>query len=80
MWFLFNVRTNLKFFFYLLSMAYVLKTLNRWFWWENLWIPANCTWADLEDHDGIVFPKPYQLYATIPYAFVMLMVRFLIER
>uniref|UniRef100_A0A674IG51 Ceramide synthase 3 n=1 Tax=Terrapene triunguis TaxID=2587831 RepID=A0A674IG51_9SAUR len=51
-----------------------------WFWWETLWIPANCTWADLEDHDGIVFPKPYQLYATIPYAFVMLMVRFLIER
>uniref|UniRef100_A0A674IJS3 Ceramide synthase 3 n=1 Tax=Terrapene triunguis TaxID=2587831 RepID=A0A674IJS3_9SAUR len=55
-------------------------TLNSWFWWETLWIPANCTWADLEDHDGIVFPKPYQLYATIPYAFVMLMVRFLIER
>ncbi|XP_065414198.1 ceramide synthase 3 isoform X7 [Chrysemys picta bellii] len=61
-------------------MAYVLKTLNSWFWWESLWIPANCTWADLEDHDGIVFPKPYQLYATIPYAFVMLMVRFVIER
>ncbi|TFK13076.1 ankyrin repeat and FYVE domain-containing protein 1 [Platysternon megacephalum] len=74
------MRTNLKFFFYLLSMAYVLKTLNSWFWWESLWIPANCTWADLEDHDGIVFPKPYQLYATIPCAFVMLMVRFLIER
>uniref|UniRef100_A0A8C4W2S8 Ceramide synthase 3 n=1 Tax=Gopherus evgoodei TaxID=1825980 RepID=A0A8C4W2S8_9SAUR len=61
-------------------MAYVLKTLNSWFWWESLWIPANCTWADLEDHNGIVFPKPYHLYATIPYAFVMLMVRFVIER
>ncbi|XP_067411695.1 ceramide synthase 3 [Emydura macquarii macquarii] len=80
MWFLFNVRTKLKLLFLLLRMASILKTLNSWFWWENFWMPANCTWADFEDRDGIVFPKPYQLYATIPYAFVLLMVRFFIER
>uniref|UniRef100_A0A8C9FSL8 Uncharacterized protein n=1 Tax=Pavo cristatus TaxID=9049 RepID=A0A8C9FSL8_PAVCR len=51
-----------------------------WFWWENIWMPINCTWADFVDRDGLVFPKPQQLYATIPYAFVLLVIRFFTER
>ncbi|XP_077174029.1 ceramide synthase 3 [Paroedura picta] len=61
-------------------MAHILKTLNSWFWWENIWMPANCSWANFEDHDGLVFPKPQHLYATIPLAFVMLILRFFVER
>ncbi|KAF4804186.1 lines 1 [Turdus rufiventris] len=64
----------------IVSMAYILKTLNSWFWWENIWMPINCTWADFVDRDGLVFPKPHQLYATIPYAFVLLIIRFFSER
>lgn len=70
----------MKFSLYLLSMAYILKTLNSWFWWENIWMPINCTWADFVDRDGLVFPKPHQLYATIPYALVLLIIRFFSER
>uniref|UniRef100_A0A8C4XJK9 Uncharacterized protein n=1 Tax=Falco tinnunculus TaxID=100819 RepID=A0A8C4XJK9_FALTI len=55
-------------------------TLNSWFWWENIWMPVNVTWAHFVDRDGLVFPKPHQLYATIPYAFVLLIIRFLSER
>ncbi|KAF2973973.1 hypothetical protein EK904_001834, partial [Melospiza melodia maxima] len=62
------------------DMAYILKTLNSWFWWENIWMPINCTWADFVDREGLVFPKPHQLYATIPYAFVLLIIRFFSER
>ncbi|NXC13305.1 CERS3 synthase, partial [Corythaeola cristata] len=58
----------------------ILKTLNSWFWWENIWMPVNVTWAHFVDRDGLVFPKPHQLYATIPYAFVLLIIRFLSER
>ncbi|NXK38564.1 CERS3 synthase, partial [Piprites chloris] len=58
----------------------ILRTLNSWFWWENIWMPINCTWADFVDRDGLVFPKPHQLYATIPYAFVLLIIRFFSER
>ncbi|XP_031411084.1 ceramide synthase 3 [Meleagris gallopavo] len=61
-------------------MAHILKTLNSWFWWENIWMPINCTWADFVDRDGLVFPKPQQLYVTIPYAFVLLIIRFFTER
>ncbi|XP_009955894.1 PREDICTED: ceramide synthase 3 [Leptosomus discolor] len=62
------------------SMAHILKTLNSWFWWENIWMPINVTWAHFVDRDGLVFPKPHQLYATIPYAFVLLIIRFFSER
>ncbi|NXW22338.1 CERS3 synthase, partial [Circaetus pectoralis] len=58
----------------------ILKTLNSWFWWENIWMPVNVTWAHFVDRDGLVFPKPHQLYATIPYAFVLLIIRFFSER
>jgi len=61
-------------------MAHILKTLNSWFWWENIWMPVNVTWAHFVDRDGLVFPKPHQLYATIPYAFVLLIIRFVSER
>uniref|UniRef100_A0A8B9VW44 Ceramide synthase 3 n=1 Tax=Anas zonorhyncha TaxID=75864 RepID=A0A8B9VW44_9AVES len=61
-------------------MAHILKTLNSWFWWENIWMPINVTWAHFVDREGLVFPKPHQLYATIPYAFVLLIIRFLSER
>uniref|UniRef100_A0A670ZKN1 Uncharacterized protein n=1 Tax=Pseudonaja textilis TaxID=8673 RepID=A0A670ZKN1_PSETE len=57
-------------------MHQIIQTAYSWFWWENIWMPANCTWADLEDHNGYIFPKPRQLFATIPYAFVMLVIRF----
>ncbi|XP_054858726.1 ceramide synthase 3 isoform X2 [Eublepharis macularius] len=61
-------------------MAHILKTLNNWFWWEDIWMPENCSWANFEDRDGMVFPKPHHLYATIPFAFVMLLIRFFVER
>ncbi|XP_060611650.2 ceramide synthase 3 isoform X2 [Anolis sagrei] len=61
-------------------MQHILTVLNNWFWWEDMWMPKNCSWANFKDHDGYVFPKPQQLLATIPYAFVMLAIRFFLER
>uniref|UniRef100_A0A8D0H0Z5 Ceramide synthase 3 n=1 Tax=Sphenodon punctatus TaxID=8508 RepID=A0A8D0H0Z5_SPHPU len=39
----------------------------HWFWWDNIWLPGNVTWANFEDRNGYIFPKPYQLCASIPY-------------
>nr|XP_020637401.1 ceramide synthase 3 isoform X1 [Pogona vitticeps] len=61
-------------------MKHILTVLNSWFWWENIWMPANCSWTNFDDRSGYVFPKPQQLFATIPYAFVMLAIRFFVER
>uniref|UniRef100_A0A670JAB5 Protein Lines homolog 1-like n=1 Tax=Podarcis muralis TaxID=64176 RepID=A0A670JAB5_PODMU len=61
-------------------MAHIIKFVNSWFWWENIWMPANCSWSDYEDRNGYIFPKPHQLLVTIPYAFGMLALRFFVER
>ncbi|XP_033022739.1 protein Lines homolog 1-like isoform X1 [Lacerta agilis] len=61
-------------------MAHIIKFVNSWFWWENIWMPANCSWANFEDQNGYVFPKPRQLLVTIPYTFGILAIRFFVER
>lgn len=55
-------------------------TLYEWFWWDNIWLPVNLTWADLEDKEGRVYAKASHLYVTVPYAFIFLLVRYLFER
>ncbi|OXB72321.1 UNVERIFIED_CONTAM: hypothetical protein H355_015620 [Colinus virginianus] len=57
----------------------MFRTLYGCFWWERLWLPANLTWADLEDRDGRIYAKASDLYATIPLAFLFLIVRHLFE-
>lgn len=63
----------------ILSPLSMFQTLYSYFWWERLWLPANLTWADLEDRDGRVYAKASDLYITIPLAFLFLIVRHLFE-
>ncbi|XP_054916020.1 ceramide synthase 2-like isoform X2 [Poeciliopsis prolifica] len=58
----------------------MLDSLYQWFWWDKLWLPAELSWADLEDKDGLVYAKASHLYVTVPYAFSLLLVRYLFER
>ncbi|NWQ84322.1 CERS2 synthase, partial [Columbina picui] len=57
----------------------MLQTLYSCFWWERLWLPANLTWADLQDRDGRVYAKASDLYVTLPLALLFLVVRHLFE-
>uniref|UniRef100_A0A8B9YWC4 Ceramide synthase 2 n=1 Tax=Buteo japonicus TaxID=224669 RepID=A0A8B9YWC4_9AVES len=57
----------------------MFQTLYSYFWWERLWLPANLTWADLEDRDGRVYAKASDLYITLPLAFLFLVIRHLFE-
>lgn len=57
----------------------MFQTLYSYFWWERLWLPANLTWADLEDRDGRVYAKASDLYITLPLALLFLVVRHLFE-
>ncbi|XP_035498490.1 ceramide synthase 2 [Scophthalmus maximus] len=58
----------------------MLQTLSDWLWWERLWLPANVSWSDLEDGEGRVYAKPSQLYAALPCAVSLLLVRYVFER
>ncbi|XP_062316649.1 ceramide synthase 2 [Osmerus eperlanus] len=58
----------------------MVQSISEWLWWERLWLPANLSWSDLEDRDGRVYAKPSHLHAALPYAFVLLIIRYLFER
>ncbi|XP_068954250.1 ceramide synthase 4-like [Petaurus breviceps papuanus] len=54
----------------------MLATLYKLFWKDEYWIPPGYTWADLEDSDGITYPHPKDLLATIPLTFVLMIIRY----
>uniref|UniRef100_A0A667YBV6 Ceramide synthase 3b n=1 Tax=Myripristis murdjan TaxID=586833 RepID=A0A667YBV6_9TELE len=58
----------------------MLAMVSEWLWWERLWLPANVSWSDLQDHEGRVYAKPSHLYAVVPCALCLLLVRYLFER
>ena len=58
----------------------MVQSISEWLWWERLWLPANLSWSDLEDRDDRVYAKPSHLYAALPYAFFLLIIRYLFER
>uniref|UniRef100_A0A3Q3W8H0 Uncharacterized protein n=1 Tax=Mola mola TaxID=94237 RepID=A0A3Q3W8H0_MOLML len=58
----------------------MLQTLGKWLWWERLWLPANVSWSDLTDSEDRVYAKASHLYAALPCALCMLLVRYAFER
>lgn len=58
----------------------MMQTVSQWLWWDRLWLPANVSWSDLEDNEGRVYAKASQLYAALPCALCLLLVRYLFER
>lgn len=58
----------------------MLQTVHDWLWWDRLWLPENVSWSDLEDGDGRVYAKATHLYAALPCALCLLLVRLAFER
>lgn len=61
-------------------MFRMLSRLSELIWADWIWFPEGHGWADLEDHDGKVFPKPKDLWATVPIALCFLVIRQIFER
>ncbi|XP_051062442.1 protein Lines homolog 1 isoform X1 [Phodopus roborovskii] len=63
-----------------LQLTRMFQTLREWFWSERFWLPPTIKWSDLEDHDGFIFVKASHLYMTIPYALLLVIVRYFFEK
>ncbi|KAI4535605.1 hypothetical protein MG293_014831 [Ovis ammon polii] len=63
-----------------LKLTRMFQTFKEWFWLERFWLPPTIKWSDLEDHDGLIFVKPSHLYMTIPYAFVLIIIRHFFQK
>ncbi|XP_043834392.1 ceramide synthase 4-like [Dromiciops gliroides] len=58
----------------------MLANLYQWFWKDEYWLPPGYTWADMEDSNGVTYPHPKDLLATIPLAFIFVIIRYGFER
>ncbi|XP_010609388.1 ceramide synthase 3 isoform X2 [Fukomys damarensis] len=58
----------------------MFQAFKEWFWLESFWLPPTIKWSDLDDHDGLIFVKPSHLYMTIPYAFLLVIIRYFFEK
>ncbi|XP_068616211.1 LOW QUALITY PROTEIN: ceramide synthase 2-like, partial [Brachionichthys hirsutus] len=58
----------------------MLSRLSELIWADWLWFPRGHSWADLNDADGKVYPKPSDLWATVPIAVCFLVIRQVFER
>lgn len=50
------------------------------FWDPSVWLPPNVTWNDLTDKDGIVYPKFVDICYPVVYSFVVVFIRFIVEK
>nr|XP_020441680.1 ceramide synthase 2-like [Monopterus albus] len=58
----------------------MLSELREMIWADWIWFPEGHGWADLKDHDGLVFPKAQDLWAALPIALCFLIIRPIFER
>lgn len=58
----------------------MLSRLSELVWADWIWFPEGHGWADLKNHDGKVFPKTSDLWATLPIALCFLVVRQIFEQ
>jgi hypothetical protein len=58
----------------------VVRTLMDKFWNPDVWLPPNVTWADLEPNDKIAYADHRHLAIPLPFALVLLGVRYVLER
>ena len=52
-----------------------------WFWSEDIWLPPNVSWTDLHPATGPVkYSNFNDLWYPIPAAFLIILLRVLLER
>lgn len=61
-------------------LSVMFQVISEWLWWERLWLPENVSWSDLENSEDRVYAKASHLYATLPCALCLLLVRYTFER
>ncbi|CAG0879822.1 unnamed protein product, partial [Darwinula stevensoni] len=50
-----------------------------WFWKEDIWLPPNVTWKDLEPRPDKPYANFYHLYLPIPFGIILIIIRTLLE-
>uniref|UniRef100_A0A8C4YH68 TLC domain-containing protein n=1 Tax=Gopherus evgoodei TaxID=1825980 RepID=A0A8C4YH68_9SAUR len=58
----------------------MVLALDKWFWWHEYWFPPGFSWEDIKESGSISYPKPRDLLHIVPYALLLVGVRYLFQR
>ncbi|XP_060088637.1 ceramide synthase 4 [Heteronotia binoei] len=58
----------------------MLLPVTKWLWKNEYWLPPGFTWEDMKDTDEVYYPHPHHLLLSIPFAFLIIVVRLVFER
>ncbi|KAG7456734.1 hypothetical protein MATL_G00239100 [Megalops atlanticus] len=54
--------------------------LDQWLWRQEHWLPPGITWEDMEGQEGAQYPRPRDLFVTLPLALGFIALRYVFER
>uniref|UniRef100_A0A8C6ZKB3 Ceramide synthase 4 n=1 Tax=Nothoprocta perdicaria TaxID=30464 RepID=A0A8C6ZKB3_NOTPE len=56
------------------------RSLNQWLWRHEFWLPPGITWEDMKESEDIHYPQPHDLLLSIPFALILIVIRYFFER
>ncbi|XP_036410892.1 ceramide synthase 2-like [Megalops cyprinoides] len=54
--------------------------LDHWLWRQEYWLPPGIAWEDMEGQEGAQYPRPRDLFVTLPLALGFIALRYVFER
>ena len=54
--------------------------IGSWFWNDDIWLPPNVTWSDLQSNEEVTYFNFYDLIYPIPAGVLLIFIRRFVER
>ncbi|XP_061457728.1 ceramide synthase 4 [Rhineura floridana] len=58
----------------------MMLPVTEWLWQHEYWLPPGITWEDMKETDEIRYPQPRHLLLSVPFALLLVAIRFIFER
>ncbi|XP_075632511.1 ceramide synthase 4 isoform X7 [Balearica regulorum gibbericeps] len=56
------------------------RSLYEWLWQHEFWLPPGITWEDMQESEDVRYPQPRDLLLSIPFALILVVIRYAFER
>uniref|UniRef100_A0A8D0H3F1 Uncharacterized protein n=1 Tax=Sphenodon punctatus TaxID=8508 RepID=A0A8D0H3F1_SPHPU len=58
----------------------MVLSLDEWIWRHEYWFPPGITWEDMKETEEIRYPRPRDLLLSVPWALLLVTIRYFFER
>uniref|UniRef100_A0A8C5T9X1 Homeobox domain-containing protein n=1 Tax=Malurus cyaneus samueli TaxID=2593467 RepID=A0A8C5T9X1_9PASS len=55
-------------------------SLYEWLWHHEFWLPPGITWEDMQESEDVHYPQPREVLLSIPFALILVFIRYAFER